>query len=295
MKKTDKIIWGLAAGAIALGVGWLIYTSAFWKWVPSGQVAIVYRANQGIDRSGVLKPGLHVRGPLDELIMAPTNVVAANYTNDADFATDVRAADSIEVTTRQGLIQFDVLVLYRVLDEDVWKVFDNFARKPIEEIQAGRVRREIKNVANDVASQFYLEELIGDKRDDANRQFTSDLRGALKPLGFTVERAYFVTAYPSEQLGSQFLNIEVADILRQIAALDAQAAERQKTIALITANAQNRASALIAAQTTQKSLELQELEVELTEAKKWDGSKIKVDTTGLTSVLIDPKALGAVK
>jgi regulator of protease activity HflC (stomatin/prohibitin superfamily) len=276
--------------AIAL-VGWWIYSAFFLKWVPTGQVAIVYNVNRGVDRSGVLKPGRHARGLFDKLIMAPTNIVAANYTSDPDFSTDIKASDSVEVTTKQGLINFDVLVLYRVQEDGIWKVFQNFAQQPIETIQATRIRREIKNAANSISGRFYLEELIGSKRDEANELFTNQLRANLEPLGFTVEHAFFVTAYPSERLAKQFLTIETADIARQVAALQADAALKQKTIALIKAEAEQKAAKIIAASTTEKSTAIQQLEIELIEAEKWDGSHIKVDTSGLNSVFVDPKYL----
>lgn len=293
-KKTDKLVWGIVMFSLLVGIGYTIFSTTFWKWVPTGEVAVVYNANRGIDRDRVLEPGRHVRGFLDELITAPTNIVAANYTSDPDFAED-RVSDSVEVTTKQGVINFDVLVMYRVEKEDIWKVFDNFARQDINTIQATRIRREIKNAANQVSGRFNLEDLIGSQRADANMQFTRELREALKPLGFSVEQAYFVTAYPNDRIRDQFLNIETADIYRQIAALKAQAAERQKNITIITAKAQKESADLVALTTTEKSIELQKLEIELEEAKKWDGSRVRVDTTGLNSVLIGDQAMAGAK
>ncbi len=206
-----------------------------------------------------------------------------------------RVADGIEITTKQGTVVFDVFVLYRVEKEQIWKVFENFARQPIEQIQATRIRREVKTLANQVAGHFFLDELIGPKRSEANALLTDKLQEALHPLGFKVEDAAFVTAHPSKELSTQFVNIETAEIYRQIAVIKAQVAEKQKTIALTKSQAEARAAELIAEAATEKSNALLQLEIDRIEAERWDGSKVKVDTTGLTSVLLGTNALPGVK
>lgn len=91
------------------------------------------------------------------------------------------------------------------------------------------------------------------------------------------------------------MNIETAEIYRQIAVIKAQVAEKQKTIALTKSQAEARAAELIAEAATEKSNALLQLEIDRIEAERWDGSKVKVDTTGLTSVLLGTNALPGVK
>lgn len=292
MSKGTKFI--ICYGAI-LGVtliGFMIWRSVFWEWVPTGKVAIVYNRSSGVQRGKVLTPGRHTLAPLDSLIEMPTNIVTANYTADRDFEGNIKAGESIDITTTQSTIPFDVLVLYRVKNEDVWKVFDNFARQTTDQIQATRIRREIKNVANVVSGKFNLEELTGRRRDEANVIFKQELTAALAPLGFTVEEAFFVTAYPNDQLSRQFVNLEIADLQRQIASFHAESAKREKEIAIIKAEAEQRAAQIVANSMTPKAKAIQDLDNQIAYWKRWDGSNVVVDTTNLTSVYVSPSVLG---
>lgn len=285
--KTNKVLGIIAMAMVAGLLLFMVFASSLWKWVPAGNVAIVYNANTGIDRNRVLKPGRYTLSPLDRLIVSPTHVVAAFYTEDPALG-ERQVADGIEITTKQGTVVFDVYVLYRVQQDMVWNVFDNFATKPIEEIQSTRIRREVKTLANQVAGQFFLDELIGPRRAEANKMLAEKLEQALHPLGFKVEDAAFVTAHPGPNLAKQFVSIETAEIYRQISAIKAQVAEKHKQIALTKSQAEAKAAELIAAAATEKSNTLLQLEIDKIEAERWDGSKIKVDTSGLTSVMFDP-------
>jgi regulator of protease activity HflC (stomatin/prohibitin superfamily) len=222
----------------------------------------------------------------------PTNIVAANYTADRDFSGEIKAGESIDITTSQAAIPFDVLVLYRVKSEDVWKVFNNFARQTTEQIQSTRIRREIKNVANVVSGRFNLEELTGKRRDEANVIFKEELTKALAPLGFTVEEAFFVTAYPNDQLRTQWVSLEIADLQRQIASYNAESAKREKEIAIIKAEAEQKAAQIIANSMTPKAKAIQDLDNQIAYWKRWDGSNIVADTTNLTSFYMTPNTLG---
>lgn len=288
---TKRLIWWAVGAVTLIYLGLLITATGLWKWIPAGSVAIVYNANSGVKRDRVLGPGRYLLSPLDQLITAPTKLIPALYSQDPDMGERM-APDGIQVTTKQGsTVTFDVLVLYRVNKADVWKVFDNFARQPIEVIQSTRIRREVKNVANIVGKDYFLEELIGAKREAANKELAVRLTEALEPLGFAVDNAYFVTAYPNEAQSQQLMMIATADINREIAATNAQAAEKQKTIAITLAKARKDASALVAVSTTPTSMELQRLEIEKQRLERWDGSNIRIDTTGLTSIVVDPRAV----
>jgi hypothetical protein len=290
MKTRTALTFGVIILALLIVLG-LTGAVALWRWVPAGRVAIVYNANAGVKRDRVLPPGRHVLGPLDQLISAPTQVIPAFYTQDPDYG-DSRAPEGIQVTTRQGsTVIFDVLLLYRVRKEDIWKVFDNFARQPIEVIQSTRVRRDVKNVANTVGKEFYLEELVGAKRREANELLTRNLKDQLAPLGFTVISAEFVTAYPNDDQARQLLAIATADINREIAATNAQAAEKQKTIAITLAQAKKSAAELVAVSTTPTSLALQKLDIEKERLQRWNGSNVKIDTNGLNSLYVSPEVL----
>lgn len=289
--KTRRFLWGSVIALGTLLFGYLFAVGVLWKWVPAGQVAIVYNANSGIRRDRILTPGRYLLSPLDQLIPAPTKMMPALYSQDPDLG-EKEGPDGIQITTRQGsTVTFDVLVLYRVEPGQIWRVFDNFARQPIEVIQSTRIRREVKNVSNSVGKDFFLEELIGAKRAEANQRLTEKLEESLRPLGFQVAQAFFVTAYPNEAQRAQLLAIATADINREIAATNAKAAEKQKTIAITLAQARKDAAALVAQTTTTTSVELQRLEIEKQRLEKWDGSKIRINTQGLTSVVVDPRLL----
>lgn len=289
--RTKQLLYLLITLATLGFFTFIFVSSQLWKWVPAGEVAIIYNANAGVQRDRVLSPGRHILSPLDQLITAPTKIMPAYYSQDPDYG-EQKQADGIQITTRQGsTVTFDVLVLYQVKKENVWKVFDNFARQPIEVIQSTRIRREVKNVANTVGKGFFLEELIGAKRPEANAQLTKELASAMAPLGFSVQGAFFVTAYPNPAQASQLLAIATADINKEIASTEAGAAEKEKTIAITLAKARKEAADLVAVSTTQTSVQLQRLDIEKARLEKWNGSNLKIDTTGLNSVFVDPKLL----
>jgi hypothetical protein len=251
-------------------VALMVYVSRT-DWVPAGYVGVVFDANQGI-LPKVYKPSAVFIGWRQQLYIYPTRLQAAVYTQDPSSGEN-KSADGILVTTNDNAnTTFDVSVFYRVKAEDVTTIFNSFGAVPIEEIQRTFIRRAVKEVANEVGTQYDLFSLMGSKRQEASKKLTESLRRQLAAKGIYVEQALLGGCYPSEDIQQKitsrvnsYVELEISRLKRQIAEIDRQ-------VAVVKGEASARAIELTASQAAGRSVELLKLEAAESALEKWDGA-----------------------
>ena len=262
----------------------MIYMSRL-DWVPAGHVGVVYDANKGL-LPDIYTPKAVFIGWRQQLYTYPTRLQAAIYTEDPT-AGEIKAADGILITTNDNAnTLFDVVVIYRVKQEDVMNVFNSFGAVPIDEIQRNFIRRAVKEAANDIGTQFDLFSLMGPQRTDASTKLTDLLKQKLKSKGISVESAMLGGCYPSQDIQQKiasrvnsYVELEISRLKRQIAEIDRQ-------VAIVKGEANATASAMTASQAKDRSIELLKLETAEAAIEKWDGNLPAVSPkSGQTIVL----------
>ncbi len=268
---------------------WMFY---LWRteWVPAGYVGVIYDANSGLQNK-FYKPGATWIGWRQQMYVYPTRLQAAVYTEDP-AAGEAKTADGIMVTTNDNAnTMFDVAVMYRVLPENVINVFNAFGAVPIEDIQRTFIRRAVKEVANEVGTQYDLFALMGVKREEASKKIAENLRAKLIAKGITVESAFLGGCYPSQDIQQKitsrvnsYVELEISRLKRQIAEIDRQ-------VAVVKGAASAQASELTATQAGGRSVEILKLEAAEAALEKWDGNLPPFNAKPGQTIVITPELL----
>lgn len=262
----------------------MVYMSRL-DWVPAGHVGVVYDANKGL-LPDVYKPSAIFIGWRQQLYTYPTKLQAAIYTEDPT-AGETKSADGILITTNDNAsTTFDVVVIYRVKQENVMNVFNSFGAVPIDEIQRNFIRRAVKEAANDIGTQFDLFSLMGAQRVEASKKLSDLLKEKLITKGISVESAMLGGCYPSQDIQQKiasrvnsYVELEISRLKRQIAEIDRQ-------VAIVKGEANATAAVMTASEAKDRSIELLKLETAELAIEKWDGALPSISPkTGQTIVM----------
>ncbi|MFZ4506660.1 MAG: SPFH domain-containing protein [Fimbriimonas sp.] len=272
MKKFKfRSVASIVLGVIALAGGYGLFRLSRTVWIPAGHVGIIFDASSGVQKDIIPARATYV-GWRQQLFTYPTKLQAAIYTED-DKMGEVRAADGILVTTNDNASTlFDVVVCYRVREEDAIRAFNAFGAIRIEEIQSLHIRRAVKEAANVVSTQYDLFALMGPKRQEASEKITEELQKRLQSKGITVERAMLCGCYPSTELNQKITSRVNSYVELEISRLKQEIAEIDREIAVIKGEAENQASTLTAATSQDRSVEFLQMEAAAGAIEKWNGA-----------------------
>ena len=261
---------GCAIAAVALSViGTVSYYSRL-DWIDAGEVGLIY--NPGGVQDKVYDPQCLYVGFLQKLYKYPTKMQMAIYTQDPTMG-EQKSADGISITTNDTAnTTFDIVVMYRIEKQNVRKVFDTFGAISIEDVQALHIRRAVKEGANAIGNQYDIFQLLGKSREEASNKLTQELSNILGTKGITIVQAMFCQAHPTEENQKKIIGRVNSYTLLEIAKLQTQLAEITRQIAVVLGTADNQARTLTAGQTSDKSIEMLELELTQKAIEKWNGN-----------------------
>lgn len=289
LRPSTKVKLALIAVSIPLAL------VAFWffatlRWIPAGYVGVIYSASRGLEDKVYKPQAIHV-GWFQELYTYPTMIRNAVYTQDAT-AGEVKAADGILVTTSDNANTiFDISVLYRVQEQDVPLVFRTYGAIPLEDIQSQHIRRAVRDGASAIGSKYDVFQLMGENRVQASEALTAELAERLKSKGITVERAMILGAHPTADF-AQRINSRVNSYTSlQISQLQNQIAEINRQTSIVDAEAQQRAKALAASGTVDKSLEFLNLDLQQEAIEKWNGELSPIPRDGNQTIVLSGNGL----
>ena len=290
MKKSHKI--GCAFLAIlGCGIAYWFYYLSFTHWIPAGYVGVIYDAQGGLEKKYYLPQAVTLNW-FQQLYTYPTKLQNAVYSQDPNSG-EMKAADGISITTSDNANTiFDISVLYRVKPDDVFKAFAAFGAIPIEDIQAQHIRRAVKEAASAVGSQYDLFSLMGPKRQEASEKLTDSLREILARKGITVEQSMILTVYPSPDTSSKINSRVNGYIQIDISSLNQQIAEINRQTSVMTAEAKQKAQGLTAAATSQKSLDVIQMDNTESAIDRWDGHVSPLSSDGHQTIVLGSGVLG---
>ncbi len=112
--------------------------------------------------------------------------------------------DSIDLPTAEGQhIRQDLSVTYNTSEEKAAQVFKSFRGADISEIEATFIRRTIITVAQNVAGQMNLSEVISSKRNVLQDQIQKNLTGELEKMGFLLDKVNLGASHLPPSLETQ--------------------------------------------------------------------------------------------
>ncbi len=198
--------------------------------------------------------------------------------------------DSVDLPTREGQhIRQDISVTYNTSEDKAAQVFKAFRGADIQDIEASYIRRTFITVAQNVAGQMSLTEIISAKRNDLQNSIQTDLEIELGKMGFHLDKINLGASHLPQAIEAQMQQ-------KMAAQQDAQKAEyellKQETLAkAAVAQAQGEAQSLLVkakAQAEANQLLQQSLTSELVQYKgveKWNG--VMPQVTGNSTPFVD--------
>lgn len=273
-------------GFIALPVLIFIIYSALAAWIPAGEVGLIYNASGGLENR-VYKPQRIFLRPTQKLYTYPTRLQAAIYSQDPNYGEN-RAADGILVTTNDNAqTVYDVVVYYRIKPENVITVFNEFGAIGIEQVQSQHIRRFVKEAASAVGTEYGVFELMTSKRQEACAKVKARLESTIGRRGITIEQVYLLSPQPQGDVGNKIMarvngytGLTTSQLRSQIADLDRQ-------IAVVRGETEAKARSIVAAQSNEKSLTMQRLELSEAAVEAWNGKLPAVQPNGNQTIIIN--------
>src|SRR5436853_1091274 len=112
--------------------------------------------------------------------------------------------DSIDLPTKEGQhIRQDISVTYNTSQERAADVFRVFRGADIEDIEATFIRRTIITVAQNVAGQMALTDLIANQRGLLQESIQSDLTAQMTKMGFVVDKVNLGASHLPQAIEAQ--------------------------------------------------------------------------------------------
>lgn len=202
--------------------------------------------------------------------------------------------DSIDLPTREGQhITQDISVTYNTSEALAAQVFKAFRGADISDIEATFIRRTIITVAQNVAGQMSLSEVISAKRDELQDAIQKKLASEIEKMGFNLDKVNLGASHLPQSLEAQMQQKMAAQQQAQQAEYELQKqqmlakaevakAEGESQAILVRARAQAEANKLLQASLTQNLIQNKAIE-------KWDGSLPQV--SGGATPFIDLRPL----
>ncbi len=152
--------------------------------------------------------------------------------------------DSMDLPTREGQhIRQDLSVTYNTTENRASDVFKAFRGANMEEIEDTFIRRTIITVAQNVAGQMSLTEIISSRRADLQNGIQEALSGELEKMGFKLDKINMGASHLPQAIESQMQQKMAAQQQAQQAEYELQ---KQETLAKANvARAEGEAQAVI--------------------------------------------------
>jgi regulator of protease activity HflC (stomatin/prohibitin superfamily) len=112
--------------------------------------------------------------------------------------------DSIDLPTREGQhITQDISVTFNTSEDQAAEVFKSFRGADISDIESTFIRRTIITVAQNVAGQMSLSEVISAKRNDLQDEIQKRLSSEIEKMGFHLDKVNLGASHLPQSLETQ--------------------------------------------------------------------------------------------
>ena len=295
MKRPDNfgtpegVAWLVSRGATLL-VALIVLIALFNSFVviQPGYTGVIFNVWTGSLRT--VPQGMAFRVPFVSKVQSyPTALRTYTMVQRAgEGSSDVD--DSIDLPTKEGQhIRQDISVTYNTSEEQAAQVFRAFRGGDIEFIEATFIRRTFITVAQNVAGQMSLTEIISAKRTDLQNEIQKNLEVEIQKMGFHLDKVNLGASHLPQAIEAQMQQ-------KMAAQQEAQKAEyellKQETLAkAAVAQAQGEAQSILVrakAQAESNHLLQQSITPTLVQYKsveKWNG--VLPEVTGGATPFID--------
>lgn len=280
-----KILSGLTALVL------FVTTLSSFSVIQPGNVGVVFNKMTG--NLSTHPQGLVFKIPFVTNVQSyPSSLRTYTMVSKTNEGSD-KVDDSIDLPTKEGQhIRQDISVTFNTSEDRAAEVFKAFRGDDVRDIEATFIRRTIITVAQNVAGQMSLSEVISTSRDKLQTQIQTSLATELNKMGFNLDKVNLGASHLPDAIEKQMQ-------LKMGAQQDAQQAEyelqKQQTLAkAAVAKAEGEANSEVVRATgkataNKKLLEtLSPMLIEYQKVQKWDGQLSQV-VGGTPIISLQPK------
>ena len=212
----------------------------------------------------------------------PTFVQTAVWTREDTDASP--GNEEISFNSKEGMqITGDISLSYQLNADHVPHFFVKFRTDDLEQFTHGFMHNVARDMFNEVAGKFGVEEIYGPKKEEFLSEVRKRLNDSVKEIGVTVEQFGFIGAPRIPENVLQALNSKVQatqDAMRAENELRQATAEAKKRVAtadgekqtaILKAEGEARSNEVLARSLTQQLMEWRRLEIQQSAILKWKG------------------------
>lgn len=237
---TAKIAGRIATAAIALALLSIVISS--YTVISPGYTGVIFNIWTGSLRT--VGQGMAVRMPWITRVQSYPTALRTYTMVMRQSEGSAAGDDSIDLPTREGQhIRQDISVTYNTSEERAAHVFRSFRGAPVEDIENTFIRRTIITVAQNVAGQMSLSEIISSKRGELQSAVEKNLTGELTKMGFNLDKVNLGASHLPPAIENQMQQKMAAQQQAQQAEYELQ---KQETLAkAAVAQAQGEAQSIL--------------------------------------------------
>jgi regulator of protease activity HflC (stomatin/prohibitin superfamily) len=226
-----------------------------------------------------------------KVVEYPTFVQTAKWTRDLNEGRPIN--EEISFNTLQGLTVYgDISLSYHLDAAKVPAFYVKFRSDNIDEFTHGFLRNVARDSMNQVAANYTVEEIMGEKKPEMERRSRDELQAEVKDIGVVIEQFGFIgSPRPPESVVSAInaaqqakyiaqqkqneLQQAQADAAKQVAAAEGQA---KSQVAIAQGEAES--NRVRAASISPQIIEWQKLAVTDRWIARWNGNMPQVEAGG---------------
>src|ERR1035437_3573493 len=220
----------------------LVLTASSYSVISPGNTGVIFNVWSGSLRT--VPQGLAWRFPfLTQVQSYPTALQTYTMVKRSGEGS-AEGDDSIDLPTREGQhITQDISVTFNTSEDLAAQVFKAFRGSDISDIEATFVRRTIITVAQNVAGQMSLSEVISAKRNELQDNIQKNLSVELEKMGFHLDKVNLGASHLPESLEKQMQQKMAAQQQAQQAEYEMQ--KQQMLAKAAVAKAEGEAQAIL--------------------------------------------------
>lgn len=196
--------------------------------------------------------------------------------------------EQLSFNSREGLqLTGDISLSYQLNREKIPEFYVKFRSDDLDHFTHGFLRNVARDVFNEVAGKYSVEELYGPKKDEFLIQVRKDLNSAVNDVGIEIVQLGFIGAPRPPKIVVEAINLKVRAVQQAVQAeneLRREQANAQKTIARAQGEAES--NRLLAQSISDPLLDWRQLENERMAIEKWNGVRPSVEAGSNASGLL---------
>lgn len=243
--------------------------------IGTGMAGVVYNRSGGIEDE-VLGQGWHLVSPMKKVTEYPISTETVYLSQDEREGS--KEDESFNINSKDGkMVNVDAEFSYRMDGDMLPHVFNKFRGRDSEFIANTFLRARLKEVANEVSTQFEVLDIYGEQRSNINRKTFEAFKAKVAEHGIIIENFAFTRIQPdADTLKAIQRVVDQRQALEEEKIRNEKAKLKQETIATENENkrleAQGDAEAIkirAQAEADANKIVKQSLSPELIEYKKW--------------------------